>query len=47
MTLNIGTISSSIEEQFPETLTYPEIKAKKAPAVLIVDGKRLILNTCP
>ncbi|KAH7874742.1 uncharacterized protein C8R40DRAFT_1171340 [Lentinula edodes] len=44
MTLNIGTISSSIEEQFPETLTYPEIKAKKAHAVLIVDGIDIVAN---
>ncbi|KAJ4483345.1 hypothetical protein J3R30DRAFT_3834330, partial [Lentinula aciculospora] len=44
MTLNIGTISSSVEEHFPETLVYPEYKTKKKRSVLVVDGIDIVAN---
>ncbi|KAE9411411.1 hypothetical protein BT96DRAFT_961320 [Gymnopus androsaceus JB14] len=44
MTLNIGSISGSIEEHFPETLVYPDFKVKKSRDIFVIDGIDITAN---
>ncbi|KAF9070624.1 hypothetical protein BDP27DRAFT_1401949 [Rhodocollybia butyracea] len=44
MTLNIGTISGSIEEHYPESLTYTNFKSSKSRDILVMDGIDIVAN---
>ncbi|KAJ3735770.1 hypothetical protein DFJ43DRAFT_832425 [Lentinula guzmanii] len=44
MTLNVGTISSNIEEHFPETLVYPNFKTKRLRDIIVIDDIDIVAN---